>query len=85
MSNQFSSHSGRGGVQHREGPSGPNPEAEDYGVLWEEGETDRATEENVSHGETSRDAACLSFFVTSTALENKGYGCVRDGVLCNSV
>lgn len=38
------------GVQHRERPPGPNSEAEDYGVLREEGEADRAAEENVSHG-----------------------------------
>lgn len=46
---------GRGGVQHREGSSGPDPEAEDNGVLREEREADRAAEENVSHGQTSQD------------------------------
>ncbi|KAG7243232.1 hypothetical protein INR49_011923, partial [Caranx melampygus] len=34
------------GVQHREGSSGPDPEAEDNGVLREEREADRAAEEN---------------------------------------
>lgn len=53
---------GRGGVQHRERPAGPNPEAEDHGVLREEGEADRTAEENVSHGEKSQDTASPPFF-----------------------
>lgn len=40
---------GRRGVQHREGPSGADPEVEDHGVLREEREANRAAEENVSH------------------------------------
>lgn len=47
---------GRGGVQHREGPSGADSEAEDHGVLREEREADRAAEENVSRGKTSHAA-----------------------------
>ncbi len=39
---------GRGGVQHWERPAGSDSASEDYGVLWEEGETDRTAEENVS-------------------------------------
>lgn len=48
---------GRGRVQHREGPSGPNPAAEDHGVLREEREADWAAEEDVSHGRTSQDTS----------------------------
>lgn len=39
---------GRGGVQHWERPAGSDSASEDYGILWEEGETDRTAEENVS-------------------------------------
>lgn len=39
---------GRGRVQHRERTSGADAEAEDNGVLREEGEADRAAKENVS-------------------------------------
>ena len=39
---------GRRRVQHREGPAGADPAAEDNGVLREEGEADWAAEENVS-------------------------------------
>ncbi len=39
---------GRGRVQHREGPPGPDSEAENNGILREKREADRAAEENVS-------------------------------------
>lgn len=51
---------GRRRVQHREGPPGPDSEAEDNGVLREEREADRAAEENVSHGEKSQDTSSPS-------------------------
>lgn len=56
---------GRRGVQHREGPSGADSEAEDHGVLREEGEADRAAEENVSHGKKSHATDTSSFTSSS--------------------
>lgn len=71
---------GRRGVQHWEGPSGANPEAEDNGVLREEREADRAAEENVSQGQMTRDAAVSSCPVlrTKTFL----YACACNLILC---
>lgn len=40
--------SGRGRVQHWEGSPGADSAREDHGILWEEGEADWATQENVS-------------------------------------
>lgn len=48
LSRSVSPPAGRRRVQHWEGPAGADAEAEDNGVLWEEGEADRAAEENVS-------------------------------------
>lgn len=39
---------GRGGVQHREGPSGATAAAQNHGVLWEEREAGWAPEKDVS-------------------------------------
>lgn len=39
---------GGGRVQHRERPPGADSSSEDHGVLREEGEADRAAQENVS-------------------------------------
>lgn len=62
---------GRRRVQHREGPSGPNSEAEDNGVLREEREADRAAKENVSHGEKSQDTSSPPFLNPVFFFKNK--------------
>lgn len=57
----FFTFSGRGGVQHWEGSPGADSAREDHGILWEEGEADWATQENVS--------LCLFILIRVTDLQ----------------